>query len=145
VIYVDPSALVRAYLGDEAASHELHTLLLTGPGIVLTSEISRVEMAAAIRTAGRAGRLAEWELVLRRVDADMATEGPVHPIALRSEPVIGVARQLVLDHKLRTLDAIHVAVALEDGRTLARDDELVFVTRDADQASAARALGLAVA
>lgn len=143
MIYADPSALMRAYLQDEEESDDVNALLFADPGGTVTSDVSRVEMAAAVRSAGRSRRVAGWELVLRRVEADMAG-GRIAVIALRPDPIIGVARQLVLDHKLRTLDAIHLAVALEDGVTLAGREELVFVTRDADQAAAATALGLIV-
>lgn len=142
--YVDPSALVRAYLPDEDPRGELQEALFDDPDPVVTSEIARIELAAAVRAAGRSGRLAQWELVLRRMDADLAPDGAIQPIAFRSDPVVGIARQLVLDHRLRALDAIHLAVALEDGRALAQDEDLVFVTRDSDQAKAARALGLTV-
>ena len=41
-------------------------------------------------------------------------------------------------------DAIHLAVALEDGLALAGDDGLAFVTRDRVQAAAAATLGFEV-
>ncbi|MDE3102755.1 MAG: type II toxin-antitoxin system VapC family toxin [Chloroflexota bacterium] len=141
---MDPSALIRAYLPDEDAGGGLYQTLFGGGDPLLTSEIARVEIAAAVRAAGRAGRLRAWAAILSRIDADLAVDGPVYPIAFRAEPVIATARQLVLDHKLRALDAIHLAVALEDGRALADGEALAFVTRDDDQATAARAVGLAV-
>ena len=49
-------------------------------------------------------------------------------LALRSGPVIDRAVQLIREHRLRSLDAIHLAVALEDARSLAGDDDLVFAT-----------------
>jgi hypothetical protein len=53
--------------------------------------------------------------------------------------ILPCARDLVLEHRLGTLHAIHLAVAVEERRR--SPDPVVFVTRDADQAAAARALG----
>jgi predicted nucleic acid-binding protein len=55
-----------------------------------------------------------------------------------------VARQIVLDHPVRTLDAIHLAVATTTAAELAAGDTVEFVTRDSRQADAAKALGLPV-
>ncbi len=142
--YADPSALIRAYLEDETERTDLAAMLLEGRDPTVTSAIARVELASALRAAGRSGRLPTWEVRLDRIEADLAAEGRVKLIPLRADPILESARRLVLDHRLRALDAIHLAVALEDGRTLAAGEELVFVTRDADQAAAAAALGLAV-
>lgn len=142
--YADPSALIRAYLDDETEGADLATMLLQGRDPTVTSAIARVELASALRAAGRSGRLPTWDVTLDRIEADVAAEGRVKLIPLRVDPILESARRLVLDHRLRTLDAIHLAVALEDGRTLAAGEKLVFVTRDADQAAAAAALGLAV-
>lgn len=42
------------------------------------------------------------------------------------------------------MDAIHLAVMLTDATALAAGDEVKLVTRDEQQASAARAIGLAL-
>ena len=65
-------------------------------------------------------------------------------VALIPAAVVARAYGLVLEHRLRTLDAIHIAVALDEDAALATGDELVFVTRDTEQAAAAAAVGLAV-
>lgn len=112
---------------------------------VLTSDLARVELASAVRAAGRARRVDDWHGLLARIDADCDAEGPITLLELRPSPTIATARRLVLEHRLAALDALHLAVALEDARVVAGDEELVFVTRDRDQATAAAALGLAVA
>jgi hypothetical protein len=55
-----------------------------------------------------------------------------------------LARKLVLDHPLRTLDAIHLATALIEATAFAGGDEVAMVTRDQRQATAAKACGLRV-
>jgi len=51
---------------------------------------------------------------------------------------------MVTTHTVRTLDAIHLAVALTDATALAAGEPVVLVTRDQQQAAAARAVGLPV-
>jgi uncharacterized protein len=145
LLYADTSALLRAYFADEPDHASLRTRLLEGDDPVITSEITRVEIASAIRAAARAGRLRQWQDLLARIDADAGEEGPLTLLALRSSVVLPTAYRLVLQHRLRTLDALHLAVALEEGPALADEDAVVFVTRDADQAAAAAAAGLSVA
>ncbi len=144
VLYGDPSAVVGAYFTDEDGHAALRDMLLLGDEPVIMSEIGRVELASAIASARRADRIADSARVLARFEADCRPGGPLKLLALRPSTVIARAHRLVLDHPLRALDAIHLAVALEDGLRLARDDGLAFVTRDRTQAAAAASLGFEV-
>jgi predicted nucleic acid-binding protein len=54
--------------------------------------------------------------------------------------LIGLAGRVVDVHRLKTLDAMHLAAALDTGRP-----ELLFASWDADLRRAARAEGLAIA
>ncbi len=145
LLYADTSALVRAYFADEADHRVLRETLLEGGDPVVTSELARVELASAIRAAGASGRLRRPNGVLARIDADCREAGPIALLRLRPQAVLPRAYDLVLEHRLRTLDAIHLAVAQEECPLIAGDDEFVFVTRDEDQAAAAAAVGFAVA
>lgn len=139
-LYADTSALARAYLGDEPESTSLASLLFEADTVVATSALSRVELARAVTAAERAQRIKSADDLLVLIDADLDTAIgllPLEPLA-----ILPAARRIVLEHRVRTLDAIHLAVALHL-REL-EDDEVVFVTRDADQAVAARELGFSV-
>lgn len=144
VLYADSSALVRAYLDDEEEHQALRLLLLGGDEGVVSSEVSRLELTSAVRSAERAGRIADGDELLDWIDMDCGVDGPIQLLGLRTEPTLAAARRLLLAYPLRTMDAIHLAVALEDAPHYAGDGEVVLVTRDAGQAAAARALGLAV-
>ncbi len=144
LLYADTSALVRAYFEDEPDHAPLRERLLEGGEPVVTSELARVELASAIRAAAAAGRLRRSEGLLARIDADCEENGPIGLLRLRAEAVLPVAYGLVLEHRLRTLDAIHLAVALEECPLLAGEDDILFVTRDEDQAAAAGAVGFSV-
>lgn len=144
VLYGDPSAIVGAYFSDEDGHAALREMLLLGDEPVVMSEIGRIEITSAIVAARRADRIPDSAQVLARFEADCRPGGPLKLLALRSSKVMERARQLVVDHPLRALDAIHLAVALEDGLALAGDDGLTFVTRGQQQADAARAVGFRV-
>ena len=143
LIYADTSALVRAYFPDEPDHADMRTLLLEGNEPVVTSEIARLELASAARAASSGGRLSRWSELLARIDLDLAEGGPIGPIGLRPDLILPAAYRLVVEHRLRTLDAIHLAVCVEECPAFAGDDTIIFVTRDREQAAAARARGLA--
>jgi hypothetical protein len=140
VLFADTSALARVYLEDEPDSDELRILLRESREAVMVSELVRVELARAVKNAERAGRIPDVSLVLLRIDADLA--GPISVVDLDAPAILPRARELVLSHRIATLDAIHLAVALEEARR--SSDPVVFVTRDDDQAVAAKALGFAL-
>jgi hypothetical protein len=77
-------------------------------------------------------------------EAHCGEAGPFTLLRLQADRILDASHRLVGRHRLRALDAIHLAVALLDADPLA-EDRLLFVTRDDEQAVAARAEGLAVA
>jgi uncharacterized protein len=145
VYYADTSVLVRAYFSREPDHLALRQLLLEGDAPVVTSALTRVEFASAIAAAGRAGRLRRQRVLLDRFDGDCRDGGPVTLLDFDAAGVLPLARRLVRAHPLRTLDAIHLAVALTDARELAAGEPVSLVTRDKAQAAAAESLGLGLA
>lgn len=141
-LYADSSALVRAYLADERDHPELRSLILESGHVVSTSELARVELTAAIRSAGVSGRHRNWRRLVTVFDQDCGRDGVIALVALVGGHALPRARALVLEHPLRTLDAIHLAVALDVAER--STEETIFVTRDRSQATAARKLGLTV-
>jgi predicted nucleic acid-binding protein len=137
VLYVDTSALPRLYLIDEPDADELKALVLAGDIPVATSELSNVELARAVIAAERGRRIASAGPVLNLIGRHLGTV--IGVIRFTPETVLSEARRVVLEHRVGTLDAIHLAVALE--LRASYDENLPFVTRDIDQAAAARALG----
>jgi uncharacterized protein len=143
VLYADTSALARAYLADAEDHAELRATLLDGAEPVVTSELTRVELASAVWGAARGGRLRDPVALLSRIESDVGGAGQISLISFRRD-VLAAALRLIADHPLRTLDAVHLAVALEDGLAISAPDPLVLVTRDRRQAEAARRVGLPV-
>lgn len=144
LLYADTSAILRAYFADEPDHAVLRALLLEGDDPVVTSEIARIEMGSAVRAASADGRLPGWRRLLGRIDADCGEGGPLTLLALRPQVVLPTAYSLVVDHRLRTLDAMHLAVAIEECPALSNGEGVAFVTRDRGQAAAASAVGLSV-
>lgn len=142
LIYADTSAIVRGYLDDEPADTELAGVLFAGEQPVVTSELTRVEFASAMAAAARADRLTDVKPILDQFDHDCSEDGQLSLLPFRA-PVFAAARELLLiAGPLRTLDAIHIAVARDDAAELAAGDPVVLLTRDERQAAAARAAGL---
>jgi uncharacterized protein len=144
LLYADSSALVRAYFADEPDHDTLRALLLDGGEPVITSEIARLELASALRAASVDRRFRRWSEMSQRIDRDLADGGRIGAIELRPDTIFPVAHRLILEHRLRTLDAIHLAVCAGEAPAVAAGDDIAFVTRDKDQANAAKSLGFAV-
>jgi hypothetical protein len=144
ILYADTSAVVRAYFRDEPDHGELRGLLLEGDEPVVTSELTRIEFAGAVTAAFRAARTEGADDLLARFDVDCGDDGVITLLRLDPATAFPAAQRLVTEHVLRTLDAIHVAVALTDVTKLAAGEPVELVTRDKRQAAAAAALGLLV-
>ncbi len=108
----------------------------------MTSALTRVEFASMTSAATRAGRIRHPQQILDRFDADCSDDGPLTLLRLDSDATLPLAYRLVGEHRLRTLDALHIAVALTAADLAA--EPVAFLTRDKDQAAAAAAAGLAV-
>ena len=119
--------------------------LLEGDEAVVSSELTRLEFASAVSAAARTGRLRNSRLFLDRFDADCGKNGPIALLRLDPETAFPLAYRLLIEHDLRTLDAVHLAVASTSATALAAADSLVLITRDERQAAAAAAMGLATA
>jgi predicted nucleic acid-binding protein len=122
--YLDASALVKLLL-EEAESAALRERWDDGTS-VLTSVVARVEAERALRRTGQSLPGAIDELFDRLIVIGLTP--PVIALAARLEPVA-----------LRTLEAIHLATAMDLG-----EDVDAFVAYDQRLADAARANGLIV-
>ena len=126
LVYLDASAIVKL-VRREPESRALLAALRSWPERV-TSVVSAVEVPRAVRRAGADARsLRRADRVLDRLGL-VELDAPVRARAAALEPAV-----------LRTLDAIHIATALE----LAPDVE-TLITYDRRQARSARSAGLAV-
>jgi predicted nucleic acid-binding protein len=134
--YVDASALVKRYV-QEAGRREVLRLLRRHD--VVTSAIVPVELRSAVRRRVAEGSLDD-ELV-PQILKRMATDRSFWVLVELSREVLAVAETLLAAHPLRALDAIHVASAQLFSRRMTAS-ELIFVSADARQTTAAAAVGM---
>jgi len=145
VLYVDTNALVTAYLPDEPEHDKFRKLLLEGDAPIVSSDFTRVEFAGAMTAAKRTGRIPDPATVLAHFDHLASPEGDLVLIPFDPGRVIPTARRLVTEnYPVRTLDAIHIAVAMNSTAELTAGEPVTFVTRGQRQAEAAEANGLEV-
>ncbi len=145
VLYADTSAVVGAYLTDEPEHVDLRSLLIDGGHLVLTSELTRLEFASAITAAKRVGRIPDAREFLHQFDHDSQVGAVLGIIPFAPRRIFPAARRLVIEnYPLRTLDAVHLAVAMHDTAELTGGEPITVVTCDQRQAEAAKANGLAV-
>lgn len=124
ILYLDASALVKLVVA-ERESRALAAAVTASR--LVSSELALTEVPRAVRRASGARSPGSVERLLRALSFIPVSRRVLARAGALEEPF------------LRTLDAIHVASALEVA------DELdVFVTYDASQARAARLAGFAV-
>jgi uncharacterized protein len=145
ITYADPSAIMGVLLRDAPDHEELVRLVLDGDGPVLTSQLAMAEVTSACMAAERGARIPDGRLVAQGFGSLCGPGGPVRLLDLRPSTVIAAACDLMQEHRLYALDAIHVAVALTEVVPLAAGEPVRFLTRDRVQADAARALGFTMA
>ncbi|MFI5729619.1 type II toxin-antitoxin system VapC family toxin [Kribbella sp. NPDC051587] len=142
IIYVDSSVLVRAYLPDEDG-HAAANDLLVGEDALVTSTWTLVEVTSALTRAARGGR-ANLDDLLAAFEADTAVDGPVTLLRPDAVAVEARATEIVREYAIRSLDALHLAVAELAALPLASPESCGFASRDSAQAEVAAKLGFLV-
>ena len=136
-VYLDTSVLAKRYL-PSPESDKVEALLQRPEHRFVLSELALVELESALRrrAAERASRSIDRAKVRLRIDEDLGS-GFFALHALRPSVLAGARRWIAEGEPLATVDAIHLATALEAGAE-------VFATDDRQLARAARAAGLRV-
>ncbi|MGH3753371.1 MAG: type II toxin-antitoxin system VapC family toxin [Pseudonocardiaceae bacterium] len=111
LVYVDSSVLARAYLPDEPGHAEAVALLAGTDHLLVTATWTIVEVTSALVRATRVGRQGDVDALLAVLAADTGEYGTVTLLRADPEQVERRAVEIVRDHALRSLDAMHLAVA----------------------------------
>jgi len=142
VDYFDSSALVKRYLS-EMGSFWVQKRCYDVNRIIVTSEISRVEVAAAFsaKLRGQFITQAEYQQVRTQLNQDCQQQYFLIPVDIQC---IDKAVELTARQKLRGYDAVHIASAFYYNQILLQNNlsPLIFVTADTEQLQAAQAEGL---
>lgn len=135
--FLDTSALVKHYRS-EIGSERINALFADSEAIRIISELAIVEFASTFQRLKNSGEVDDHVMnhALDRFTADATDQIVV--LEFRSA-VIKLARASVLQHGLRTLDALQLAAALS-----AKLKSPVFVSADERLVQAAEANGLNV-
>lgn len=143
IIFADTSAIGSAFLGDESEGSWISDLVFSGPNPVVISELADVEFASLLVRAKSDGRINTRELAtcLSTYKESTADDGPLGVIPITHES-FALAQQFVFKTAIRTLDALHLATARLFADAI--EDEVVILTLDHRQASAAQALGMTI-
>lgn len=135
IAYLDSSAIIKQYLGDEAGSIDLEAIISESAGLA-TSRLSYVEVRAGLAAARRAARLLPNEH--DRAVASFDDAWPAYDVIELTESVGARAAVIAEAFGLRAGDAIQLASALELDL-----DQTMIVAWDARLRFAARAAGVA--
>ena len=136
-LYVDSSAVLAWLLGEERGQQTVDLLSRAEP--VCSSRLTLVECDRALLRCETEGRLVEAERA--ELSALVATAATHWQQLAITESILDRARLPFRSHQVRTLDAIHLATAL-DSRAAVPD--LAVLTLDDRMRRAARALGFEV-
>ncbi|MGQ0779427.1 MAG: type II toxin-antitoxin system VapC family toxin [Pseudonocardiales bacterium] len=142
LVYVDSSVLARAYLPDEPGHAEAAVLLSGTDHLLVTATWTLVEVTSVLVRATRVGRHGDIDALLAVLAADTGEDGTVTLLRADPEHVERRAVEIVRDHGLRSLDAMHLAVAtLAAVPLLDPGESLGLASRDGAQRRAGIALG----
>jgi uncharacterized protein len=142
LVYVDSSVLVRAYLPDEKGHQEARALLDGAEQLLVTSTWTVVEVTSALARAARGRRVEDLDAVLAVLAADTGDDGTVTVLRADAAQMERASTRIVREHAIRSLDALHLAVAkLAAVPLLEPGQRLGFATRDDAQRAVAEALG----
>lgn len=136
--------IVRRYLPADAGHRDAVELFAEPETATVSSTLARIEVSGALVRAARHAGI-DPSLLLNRFEQDIAGGDPLI-VAPEHAAVESAALDLVRRHGIRALDALHVAAALIVlAELVGPGDVAVFISRDAAQAAAATASGLATA
>ena len=139
--YFDTGVLLKLYLPEPRAA-EAVALVNASPGKPSVSHLHELEMRSALRQKAGRGELtqSECDTLIAQVESDLIT-GAHERVTVSWPDVFATAEALSAAHGVvslcRSLDTLHVALALELGAT-------EFCTFDLRQSRMAAAAGLAV-
>lgn len=139
--FVDTSALGRRYLS-ELGSAWVQSWITPATGhIIVISELATVELNATLARLQRQNYLTTNAAIALQSNFLMHVEHEYLTVPFDSQ-IISRARLLVGQYKLRTLDALQLASAIEATVTL--NESMVFVSGDNDLLAAAQAEGFVI-
>jgi uncharacterized protein len=136
ILYCDTSSLVKLYV-DESGTETVRALV-AGAAVVATSAVAYVEMRATFARFVREARAKRVDVAAkaREFEADWVTTTVIRA----DDELLRTAGSLAERHRLRALDAIHLASFVQVLER-AGEEDVTFSTFDDRLARAARRIG----
>jgi uncharacterized protein len=135
--YFDTTVLVKRYARESGSDR---AVFLMRRNKVISAATAPLEMLSAVRRKLATAELETkaYNAILKRLELE---RGKWELVTLSPE-ILHTAEEIVCNHNMRTLDAIHLACATMTQSHLS--DRLPFITSDSAQRDAALKLGLEV-
>ncbi len=139
--FVDTSALAKRYIVEIGFRWVRSWILPSADNIIVLSNISTIEMISVLMRREREGTISQSDRIQAQNNFLHHVENQYLMVDLDSD-VLEEARNVLLRHPLRTLDALQLASALDAARALRISP--TFVSADTRLLSVAAAEGFAV-
>jgi uncharacterized protein len=137
IYYCDTSAVARALLPAEPGHARAQSLVMSPDNVIVTSEWTMVELAS-VRARRLDGKPAAQAAM--RAELDRVIDRHIWLLTCDQGLLLDRTQALIAQHRLRTMDALHLAVAELVARPLAQPRDVEFATADLQQAAAANRL-----
>lgn len=141
--FLDTSALAKRYIQEVGSAWIVDICDNAGDDLIFISEITEIEMLAAVRRRFKRKTISEnsASVAVADFDADLTSQY----ISLKlTRDVLNLARNVVERNALRAYDAVQLATALECNRQQAELDlpQIKFISADNELLNAALSEGL---
>ena len=138
MVYFDSSALIKRYHLEKGSDLVAHIVARHKPHA--TTRLTYIEVHAAFARRKREKQLsaADYSKIVRDFETDFEAVGRIE---VRAE-IVSAAKDLSIQHGLKTLDSIHLASALRFGKQIGKP--IMFVSTDRQLLKAAHAAGLRI-
>jgi uncharacterized protein len=140
IYFVDTSALAKRYVPEVGTQWVLSWILPQTGNVIIVSELASVEMFSLLKRREREGTLLPAQSQILQANFLLHHEQEFLTVPLETA-VLTTARDLVTTYRLRTLDAIQLACALQAVSILGV--AMTFISADNNLLAAARAENLA--
>lgn len=138
IYYMDTSAIARYYVSEVGSAWIQGLVAPTAGNIIVSCGLLPVEFFSLLERKQREGTVTPADAAIFR--AQFLQDAQAHYLLVAfDENILTHARQLVLKHPLKTLDALHLASALEFSHMFA--EPMTFVAADKQLLTAAQSKG----
>lgn len=146
IFYLDTSVVIKRYRTEEGTAfvdHLFDQVFYEKEHKLVTSTLTLLEVTAALRRIQKGGLLSTKDF--QRAISIFSKETDNISLRPLGEEILTKAIHVVMDHALRTADAIHLATAIEVQDIMSPFDEsIILLTNDKEMFRAAKMEGIKV-